>query len=212
MIITAVERQEKHPQRYNIYLDGEYAFSVHEDILVKHRLLKGGVLESRLVESVLRDEERQKAYHAALRYMSGRPRSEKEVRDRLAAKGFEEEAIVSVLHQLNREGYLDDREFARMWAEQRVHSQKKGRQYVVQELKRKGIGRDRIQEALNQLDEQIEADHAYGLLSSRWPKLSGEHRAKKQKLLAFLLRKGYTRSVIQQAVRQWNETHPEDPL
>jgi regulatory protein len=212
MIITAVERQETHPHRYNIYLDGEYAFSVHEDILVKHRLLKGGVLESRSIESVLRDEERQKAYHASLRYMSGRPRSEKEVRDRLTAKGFEEETIVSVLHQLNHEGYLDDREFARMWAEQRVHSRKKGRLSVVRELRRKGIGKDRIQEALSQLDEQIEADHAYRLLSSRWLKLSGEYRTKKQKLLAYLFRKGYTRSVIQQAIRQWNEAHPEDPL
>ena len=36
-----VEKQKQGRYRYNIFLNEEFAFSVHEDILVKHRLIKG---------------------------------------------------------------------------------------------------------------------------------------------------------------------------
>jgi len=39
-IITNVSTQ-KQKKRYNIFLDGQYAFSVSENILIKKRLFKG---------------------------------------------------------------------------------------------------------------------------------------------------------------------------
>ena len=41
VLITSIEKQKKSRFRYNIFLNEQFAFSVHEDMLVKHRLLKG---------------------------------------------------------------------------------------------------------------------------------------------------------------------------
>ena len=50
LIITKVEKQKRGKHRYNIYLNEEYAFSVHEDILIKHRLNKGESLHPQEIE------------------------------------------------------------------------------------------------------------------------------------------------------------------
>ncbi|MDT2237281.1 hypothetical protein P7H19_14695 [Paenibacillus larvae] len=86
--ITKVERQKRSKHRYNIYLDEEYAFSVHEDIMIKHRLLKNEEVETSRLQEIMLDEERQSAYLKAIKQIGIRPRSMHEVRQKLGRDGF----------------------------------------------------------------------------------------------------------------------------
>ena len=44
-VITKIGRQKNNPERYNIYLNDEYAFAVDESTLIKFGLMKGKTLE-----------------------------------------------------------------------------------------------------------------------------------------------------------------------
>ncbi|SDC88669.1 regulatory protein [Paenibacillus sp. UNCCL117] len=196
-VITKIERQARSKQRYNVFLDGLFAFSVHEDLMVKFRLLKGASIEPGEYEHILIEEERHRGYSSALRLLSSRLRSEYEIRERLKRKEFEAEVIDHVAARLKNEGYLNDEMFAEMLTKQRSESHKKGRHWIKQELQQKGIPKEHITNALEQVDEAVEVEAAYQLASKRYRKDWEEDRLKaRRKIAGFLQRRGYSGNVV----------------
>jgi regulatory protein len=66
-----------------------------------------------------------KAKNAALRLLSYRSRSEKEVQRRLAGR-FTQDAVDRTLSDLRSQGLLDDAAFAKEWREQRERFRPRG--------------------------------------------------------------------------------------
>lgn len=196
-LITKVERQKRAGQRYNIFIDDIYALSVHEDILIKHQLMKGQTVEQDELQRVLEADERQRAYHDALRLLSSRLRSEHEISARLIQKGFGAEIAKDVVERLKSEGYLNDTLFAEMLTRQRLESQKKGRHWIKQELKQKGLSKEKITQAMEQVDEETEYEMALALASKRYKaELARDPLKAGRKLAGFLQRRGYPGHVV----------------
>jgi regulatory protein len=201
-IITAVEALPKEKQMYLVYLDGSPALTVHEDILVQYRLLKGESLSRQLIQEIELAEERSKAYLQALSYLSRRPRSVKEVRQHLARKQFPEHWVDDALQRLLSQGYLDDGQFAKQLASHRIRSQKKGSVWIRYELTEKGVSKEQISSALLELDRDAEYKNAVELARRRWKAGSDNDFKQRQKLVQFLLRRGYSNDVVRRAVRE----------
>ncbi|KIL41467.1 hypothetical protein SD70_07075 [Gordoniibacillus kamchatkensis] len=204
-VITKIEVQKNNKHRYNIYVDEAYAFSVHEDIMIKHRLQKGKPISADERRGVLSDEERNDAYLKAVRFLGTRPRTNKEVRQKLHAAGYEEAVIDETVRRLETERYVDDRDFAKQWVEQRLRSQHKGKAYLRQELLHKGVGREHVQEALQGIDWEDEVSSAFEIGAKKWRQTSGEPFEKKRKTAAFLLRRGFSNDVVQQVLHKIND-------
>ena len=82
-VITKITQQKKDSERYNIFLDEKYAFSVHETVLVKFGLTKGMSLEDWSIDEMVYEDEIRKAFNRALHYLGFRMRSEFEVKQKL---------------------------------------------------------------------------------------------------------------------------------
>ena len=140
-----------------------------------------------------------KAKNAALRLLAHRPRSEAEVRRRLQDR-FSGEAIDQTLADLRRQGLLDDAAFARQWREQRERFRPRGPGLIRQELRRLGVDRDVIREALSGFDA---AANAYRAGLKYAAKLSVEDSAAfRRKLGGFLHRRGFDGEVLGQTVER----------
>ncbi|CAG7602222.1 Regulatory protein RecX [Paenibacillus solanacearum] len=202
-IITKVERQKRSPHRYNIYVDENYAFSVHEDILIKYRLLKGECMEESNLQDILHADEANRAYLDALRLLSSRLRSEHEMRARLKQKGYEPAIVGKTVDRLQSERYLDDELFAEQLTRQRLESQKKGRHFIRQELQQRGIKKDTIHEAMELVNEETEFRMAFGLAEKRYAnELSRDPVKAKRKIAGFLQRRGYPGTVVSRVLKQ----------
>lgn len=201
-LITSVEKQKRRTYRYNIYLNDNYAFSIHEDMLIKYRLLKGEVVNREQLKTIIAEEDRHQAFLAAISYIGRRPRSKKEVARKLKEKGYEEETISTIIQRLVEQKYLDDEQFAKMWTEHRIFSQKKGRRWVQQELSQKGIASDLILSAFSEVTEESEYECAMVIALKKWKVVKGEKMERRRKLAAFLLQRGYTNSMVRNIVKQ----------
>jgi regulatory protein len=206
-IITKVEMQKRNKHRYNIYIDDQYAFSVHEDVLIKHRLLKGESVTADRMQAVVHDEERSDAYMKAIRFLGTRPRTVKEVQMKLQSAGYEQPVIEETLRRLSEQQYIDDKQFAKQWTEHRIHSQRKGKAYIRQELLHKGVDRELVQEALQHIDPDEELSSAIEIGGKKWRQTSGQLAERQRKTMAFLLRRGFSADIVQQAVRKINEAN-----
>lgn len=209
-VITMVEKQKKSKYRYNIYLDDAYAFSVHEDIMLKHRLIKGESIEGKRIREIVRDDEAHQAYLAAIRYIGRRPRSLKEVELHLKQKEYEPDIISDVAGRLKEQNYIDDSQFAKLWSEHRIYSQKKGRRLVEMELAQKGLSGDDIAQALLKIDKHEEFDAAFHIAAKKWRTTGGETFERKRKVAAFLLRRGYTDEMVRQVLKRLAEQGIEE--
>ncbi|MDI3340543.1 MAG: RecX family transcriptional regulator [Sphaerobacter sp.] len=189
--ITQIADQVRDPNRVNVFLDGEFAFGLARELVDRHGLMVGQELTAAEVAALLRADEAERATQAALHFLSYRPRSEREVRDRLHRRGFSDEAIAAAIERLERWRYLDDAAFARFWVENRAEHQPRGRRALRAELRAKGVEPELVEVAIDEVggDEQAAA---LALARKRVTALRGlDPSVQRRRLAGYLQRRGY---------------------
>ncbi|KMY53097.1 recombinase RecX [Bacillus sp. FJAT-27231] len=200
-VITKVSLQQKLTDRYNIFINEQYAFSVDESVLIQFGLKKGMELTDEQIAAITRQDAMRKGLNMAIHFLSVRMRSEKEVREFLAKKEIEQEAIEEIVHQLYRMSYLDDREFAKAYTNTQVNTSDKGPKLIERELKEKGINDFLIEEALTTFEADLQIEKAGKLAEKYRQKYRKESPVvQKQKMEQSLMRKGYDWGIIQEAI------------
>ena len=132
------------------------------------------------------------ALDRAVRLLAERPRSKKEIRDRLSSAGYDEEVVDLVILKLEKEKLLDDQDFAEQWVQSR--SRKYGPARIRHELRIKGIDQETVQAATESMTEQDQLEHAMDAARRkiRFQGNSCDPRKLKQRIIAMLVRKGYS--------------------
>ncbi len=206
--ITAIEPQQKNPQRVNVYLDGEFAFGLAG--IVAAWLKVGQELGEEKIASLKVEDEREAIYQKALHFLSYRPRSSAEVRQNLLKRGISESLIGETVSHLQRAGLVNDEAFARAWVENRNTFRPSGIPALRMELRRKGLSNEIIQSVLDtQVDEQTLAFEAARKYARRLAGL--EWLEFRQKLGGFLTRRGFSYTTIAPVVSEvWKETQTAD--
>ncbi len=186
--VTRLERQKKNTERVNVYLDGEFAFGLNEMDAIRLRI--GQELTPEDLVELQQSDAIEKAVERAVNLLSYRPRSTGEIREKLAEKETPDTAIDAAIAKLTRMGYLDDRQFARFWVEDRLRNRPRGRRALQFELRQKGIADALINEVLDELLDESQA--AYEAAETRVRRMRGATRQEfKQKVGAFLQRRGF---------------------
>lgn len=142
------------------------------------------------------------ARQAALRLLAYRPRAVEELRRRLKER-FSEAAVEKTLAALQQQGLLNDIAFAQEWRRQRELRKPRGPEIISNELRRLGVDSEVVREALADYDSTENAYRAAARYASR---LGGAEFPKfKQKLWAFLQRRGFESTVVRQTVERLRE-------
>ena len=153
-----------------------------------------------------------RAMQVALRYLSFRPRTVAEVRQRVA-RDFPPPAVAQTLASLRRCGYLDDAAFALRWRDSRERRRPRGAFLLRRELRAKGVADNLIDDALADLDEAGNAYRAGQRQARRWlhgPPAPLPYAAFRRKMGDYLLRRGFPGAIAHQtAARLWQECHPD---
>lgn len=136
--------------------------------------------------------------------MRFRPRSVKEMAQRLKQKGHRGFIIARVIDELEEKKFLDDRAFAKLWIGDRITLKPTGRSLLIRELKSKGVSDAVIEEAFGEFRGAYdEYEIAAPLARRKAERLKGidEEKAKK-KLLDFLSRRGFSYDTIWRILKE----------
>lgn len=153
-LITALTADPHDPNKVHIFVDGKHALAVSLDVAASERLIVGQPCPPGRLERIYAAEQQQQIYEAALHFLSYRPRSAREVEQRLRKKGYLPEQIESVLARLQQRGYVDDHEFARFWINSRQTFSPRGPRLLRSELRQKGVSPQVIDEILAEHREE----------------------------------------------------------
>lgn len=201
--ISSVEKARKQRGRYFIYKEGqeEPVLSVHEDIMIRFRLLKDAWVTEEDLRRIEAEDGKHRAYSLAVAYLGAKPRTRKEIERYLTRKELDEETIRETADRLESERLIDDADYAKAFASQRANSHAKGRMLIRQELMQRGIGKSEAAEAIESLDPQAELETAVAAAAKRWRSLKGELHERRYKLAQFLTRRGYPSGVVREALK-----------
>lgn len=200
--ITSIEPQARHPERVNVFLEGRFALGIASSVAVDHGLRPGHELSEEDVRALLEAEEIAQATEAALRLVSYRARSELEVRQRLARRGFSGPAVNGALEKMRGWGYLNDQAFARQWVEGRESHRPRSSQMIKRELSAKGID---VETADLVVESAGIDDYAVALdLARRWlPRIEREDReTQRRRLTGYLQRRGFNWDVVRRVLEE----------
>lgn len=133
----------------------------------------------------------------ALYYLQFSGKTESELRKKLAEQGFLPASVDNAVAFLKRYRYLDDGDYVRRYIEKNGH--KKSKKQMIYELRQKGIGEEILEPVFEEMpideEAQIEA-----ILVKRNYTGDAADRAEKQKMSAYLARKGFSYDAIQAAL------------
>lgn len=194
--ITKIAQQKRKKDRYSIYLDDKYAFSVEEDVLVRNQLTKGTSLTAEEIETINEKDEYHRAYLQAINYLSYRMRSIKEMEQYLNKKEVYPGWIEQIIVKLIDEKLLDDRQFAESYVRDRMHQTSKGPQLIERELGEKGIPKTIAKAATALYDRESQEEKASKWLEKEMRKKTGHSfRRRKEQLRMKLMQRGFDATI-----------------
>ena len=201
MKISKIEPQ-KNRHRVNIYVDDKFAIGIDNEIRYKYKLEVDMEVDDDFINEILVAEEKNNAINYALKLLSYRQRSEKEMCDSLKRKGFDEDIINHTLEYCKERDYLNGRKFAESFIKDKINFSKLGTERIRYELRLKGVSDEIINRVLRvSKDEQLQSAMELGEKRLRLYKDDSKD-AKYRKLSGFLQRKGYSYDIIAKVLKE----------
>ncbi len=196
MKITAIKQQVKRADRYSIFVDGVYAFSLSESGLIDSQLASGRELSAAELKRLKKMAGLDKAYGQALRYVTIRQRSEWEVYTYLQRKDVDKAAAEDIIGRLRSLRLLSDLDFARAWLNNRRTLKSISKRRLMLELRQKHVPSGVIDQVLSE-DETDERDALRELIAKKAARYPD-----KQKLMQYLARQGFGYDDIKSALSE----------
>jgi len=202
--VTALRTGKGRPKRVDIFLDGKFAFSLDAEVAVKEGLKVEEVLSAERIEALTRSDRLHRCFNAALHYLSYRPRSEPELRERLQRRGFDGDSVEAVITKLKEQRLVDDTAFAQFWRDNRESFSPRSQWLTRLELKRKGVANDIIDQVVGTIDDE---DSAYRAALRKARSLPhSDEPSFRRRLGEYLRRRGFSHAVINHTVQRiWQE-------
>lgn len=195
--ITSIEPQ-KHKGRYNIFLDGEFAFGADKETIYTFGLRKNDDLQENKIYEIKDYDEFNFGKKIAYRFLNYKPRTEKEIKKKLKENKISEKNIEKIIAILKDLKYLDDNQFAKLYLEEKLSNNPKGKRLIATKLAEKGISKEIIDNVIDsQYSEVQEIKKAKELLKKYLNKVRAKSDFdKKQKCFRYLLSRGFDYEIV----------------
>ena len=151
----------------------------------------------------------EKAKECAFWYINKRRYTKKELTEKLIKREYDRDLAVDVVNYLEEHSYIDDCDYARRYVHDAVLIKKHGAVRIKTKLAQKGIKGVCVDEAI-QMYAPDQDDVLLELVSSKAVNVDFNDEKAKNKLIAFLVRRGYKYSEIFEAIKTYRENKGEN--
>lgn len=185
--------------KFRIYLDGQFAFVLYKSELSSCHLKDGEPVTKEQIEMILTEIVLKRAKRKAMSLLQSMDRTESELRDRLLRQDFPEEIVAQALRYVKAFGYVDDRRYVESFILSRKG--RKSRREIYAELSRKKVDAEIVDEMMERCYEEDDSNEALRhLLRKKHYDPARASVEEKQKIYAYLARKGFSYGEIKKAM------------
>lgn len=201
--ITKIEIQKRNKERVNVFLDGEYAFAISAELVYKEGLKVNSEIDSEKIGIIAKQENFIKCKESALRIIERAYKTEKEVRDKLKLKEYDDNSIEKSIKFLKEYNFINDNNYTKAFINDKLKTM--GSQKIKYSLIQKGVSKEIIENELSNLNKENEKDTALNIAKKKLisiRKKENDNYKISGKLYRYLISKGYESDVIGDVVKE----------
>lgn len=198
MTVTEIKAIAK--TRFRVYLDGQFAFVLYKSELFRYHLEEGAELAEEDYREIRESIVLKRAKLRAMHLLTDMDRTESQLRNKLLMGGYPEDITELAIEYVKSFGYINDREYARRFVENKKHTKSRKELHVL--LSGKGVDSMLIEDVLEECCGGEDAKEAICAILRRKrfdPETASE--GEKRKAGAFLARKGFCYEDIRRAIQ-----------
>jgi len=203
MIITKIVLQKNNKDRYSIYIDHIFSFSLDAIDLLKLKLKENDKISDKEISNYKSLYEYTSAKNKALWFLTSRMRTSKEIINKLNHLGFSDETIEKLINYLIDLKYIDDGAYADAYISEILKFKPQGKKLIMANLKAKGIDDELISQKLSDINNETEEELAKKLLEKRYKNINNLDKKEINKAYLFLARKGFSTDQIMKILREF---------
>lgn len=200
MLVTQISEVSK--TRSRICLDGQFAFILYKGELRQFQIKEGQELTEECYRQIMTQILPKRAKLRSMNLLQSRDYTRKQLEDKLKQGEYPQECIEETLSYVESYGYIDDRRYAGDYIE--YHIQTKSRMRIETDLMRRGISKEVIRRAFEELGSlgvvQDETALIRDLLNKKKYCAHTATKQEQQKMYGFLYRKGFSPETIVRAL------------
>ena len=186
--------------KIHIYIDNEYVLTVYDDYWHRNGFKDGETITEEELASLKEEAGFRLAYEKGLDLLTRRSYSKKELYQKLKLK-YGDSASERAIEKLLYFGYLNDEEYARIYARYLYETKKYDIKRISMELKLKGIDREITENVTKTLDNEP-ITRIIEMLSTKFSNGFKDEKTK-NRFIAKLQRMGYSWSDIKSAFMEF---------
>ncbi|WP_349818013.1 MULTISPECIES: recombination regulator RecX [Clostridium] len=201
-IITKIEVRKRNKERVNIYIDEEYAFSISAELIYKENIKVKDKIDVDSLKKLADEDNYIKCKNTALKTIERTYKSEKELAQKLALKGYDDHIINRTINFMKEYNLLNDNNYATMYVKDK--SRNIGKKKIKYSLLQKGIDEEIIESELEKINNDEVKAIVYEMALKKYKvfsKRENDNYKLTQKLYRFLMGKGYDYDLIKDVVK-----------
>lgn len=205
--ITDIKINKNNKERVSIFVEGEFILACSDELVYRRSLKIGDKIDVKTLKEIAKEDEFIKAKNQAYKYLERTYKTEKEVKDNLIKKGYEEDIVDRVIPVLREYNLTDDYRYAEIFIKSKIR--RNGMTKISYDLERKGISKEIISEAIsNTMIEddsvkEVEENRCYDIALNKYAQLKrreDDSYKLKGKLFTFLAGRGYDFDLINSVI------------
>lgn len=202
MKVTKCEIQQKNKEKVNIYIDDKYSFSMTVNGMLAENVRVGIELTEEDIERLKKQDNPKLAYMYAIYLLGFGMKTEKELKDKLKKKGYDETSIDYAIEKAKSYNYINDENYVDTFIRTRAIPSSWGENKIISTLLQKGIDKNVIKEKIEELyNSDDKYENALNLAIKKKNTLSKyDEKKQKERIYSFLTSKGFKYDTIKKVL------------
>lgn len=206
ILMKKISKIKKNNNKYTIILSNNSSLSFYSDTLIKYNLLKPRKISDKELEEVINYNNFIEAYNKALKYISFKVRTKKEIKDKLC--DYNKNIVNDVIKKLDELGFLDERKYVEAFVNDEINLSNKGPFYIKSRLEKLNLDSNLIDEVISNVDDEVWLEKVRKMVDK---KININRKLSKERLLLKikndLIIMGYNKDIINEVL---NNTYIEE--
>lgn len=200
MELTAAEPRRR--GLVQLFLDGEAAVKLDTQVFLQSGLKPGDQVSDQELFELIQASDARRAQEKALYLLEYRNYSKRELTEKIARTAASREAAQAAAGRMEELGLIDDRRFGEDYARELFSRKGYGARRVAQELRRKGLDQELVQELVEKYGSPEQSgENIRRVLEKKYPGWREDEKVRRRAFAA-LQRLGYSYQEVREAMGQ----------
>lgn len=191
--------------KYTIILDDQRKYIFYEDVILKFNLLLKKEISNFDLEKMSEANLEYDVYYVALNSLRSKFRSTYELETLLKKKQYPSELIDTAIEKLTKQGYLNDRSFAKGFINNKIITTNYGPFRIIRELEKRKINSNIIEDEMILFSSELQIEKIKKIIDSKIK--SNRNKGGlilKQKIVDDLKMNGYEYDIISTVISNYD--------